>query len=770
MSTCAELEIKIQRCLDPNQGYPVVLSLFGIDPKQDQRFPAEPASAFFKIDLGALQLIKGEYQKYDTTLSRAFFQDKIIRDALEAAQKVVDNEHGDAALRVRLFLDAGAEPLHGIRWECLRDPAGKPLFNGDNVLFSRYLSSSSLRPLCGKTELKALLAIANPPHLDQACNPEDPSKGLPPVDVAGEKDRAMKGLKAAGFATITTLAAAPTGTAPATSDNILDELAKGYDVFYLVCHGGLVGDDQVPMLWLEDGQEPVNANLLVERIRNKAQDNLPRLVVLASCQSAGADGKSIAASGTLSALGPKLSEAGVPAVIAMQGTIQMKTVDQFMPCFFKELARDGQIDRAMGAARGLIVGNPDQPNCLDYWMPALFMRLRSGRLWYKPGIGGTGELDTWKAINHAAQSIPCRCTPIIGPGSLEGLVGPWREVAKSLATYYGYPETSHLREDLPTVMQYIAINQTTPLEAKQLLVERIATDLKKGMRFASPAMDAFDPEHNLACVPDVISEAGRIFRQQNELEPHRLLASRPFTTYITVNPDDLMEDALREAGREPRSDFNRWNTDEYFDLLNKQKYPPLPDDYKPTADQPLVYHIFGKLRLPAALPASLETGDPAEEDVLQKASREEAGCGSYVVTEDDYFKYLLTVNSQADAKTLIPRPVQSALTANALLFFGFRLDDWSFRVLLRSIFNKEGSAARGVGENVKPCIGAQVQPDEERIENPVRAAAYYEKYFQGSKINTFWGNVNEFAQAVDREIPPVDRYFQAIQQKLGITR
>jgi hypothetical protein len=105
-----------------------------------------------------------------------------------------------------------------------------------------------------------------------------------------------------------------------------------------------------------------------------------------------------------------------------------------------------------------------------------------------------------------------------------------------------------------------------------------------------------------------------------------------------------------------------------------------------------------------------------------------------------------------------------------LLFFGFRLDDWSFRVLLRSIFNKEGGEARGVGKNDRPCIGAQVQPDEDRIENPVRAAAYYEKYFQGSKINTFWGSVNEFAQAVDREIPPVDRYFQAIQQKLGITR
>ena len=66
------------------------------------------------------------------------------------------------------------------------------------------------------SELKALIAIANPPNLDQAINPEDPQKGFPAVDVAGEKDRALKGLSAAGFTKITTLATAPSGTAPPT--------------------------------------------------------------------------------------------------------------------------------------------------------------------------------------------------------------------------------------------------------------------------------------------------------------------------------------------------------------------------------------------------------------------------------------------------------------------------------------------------------------------------------------------------------------------------
>ena len=104
---------------------------------------------------------------------------------------------------------------------------------------------------------------------------------------------------------------------------------------------------------------------------------------------------------------------------------------------------------------------------------------------------------------------------------------------------------------------------------------------------------------------------------------------------------------------------------------------------------------------------------------------------------------------------------------NALLFFGFRLDYWSFRVLLRSIFNKEGNMARNIGGEVFPCIGAQVQPDEDQIEQPLRAANYYQDYFQNNKIETFWGSVDEFAQAVDKNVPAVDRYLQAIAKSLA---
>jgi len=371
MPVIAELEFTIGPELTPKAGYPVSprLSLNG----QDELFPAD----LLKLDLDELASLRAEDSKYEARFSQLFFQAPNIKEAFEKAAAQIDQAGEGNALRIRLLIDPAAQELHHVRWECLRDTSGNPLFNGDTVLFSRFLSSHNLRPLTPRAQLKALIAIASPPNLSQAINPEDPTIGLAPIDVPGEKQRAETGLKAAGF-DVLTLAAPPNGSRPATLENILAELENGYDVFYLVCHGGLVTANGAvtPMLWLEDGEDPIDATRLVEGIRNMAHP--PRLVVLASCQSAGADGVSAAASGTLSALGPLLATAGVPSVVAMQGNIKMSTVNRFMPLFLSELAKDGHIDRAMGKARGHIL------DCNDYWMPALFMRLSDGFIWTQP--------------------------------------------------------------------------------------------------------------------------------------------------------------------------------------------------------------------------------------------------------------------------------------------------------------------------------------------------------------------------------------------------
>src|SRR5262249_58239051 len=116
-------------------------------------------------------------------------------------------------------------------------------------------------------------------------------------------------------------------------------------------------------------------------------------------------------------------------------------------------------------------------------------------------------------------------------------------------------------------------------------------------------------------------------------------------------------------------------------------------EYRPSAERPLVYHLFGMFDEPDSL----------------------------VLTEDDYFDFLIGVTNNKD---LIPISVRQALADTALLFLGYRLDDLSFRVLFRSIISQEGRSRRKKYAH----IAGQILPEEGRFLQPERARAYLEPY------------------------------------------
>src|SRR5262249_18836253 len=123
------------------------------------------------------------------------------------------------------------------------------------------------------------------------------------------------------------------------------------------------------------------------------------------------------------------------------------------PVFFRELQVDGQIDRAMAAARGAV---RDQE---DWWMPVLFMSLKQGRIrWYTPGFtGAEPDFERWRSlVNNIRKGS---CTPIIGSGMLESLVGSFRDIARDWATTHLYPMAGSERQELPLVAQYLVVTQ-----------------------------------------------------------------------------------------------------------------------------------------------------------------------------------------------------------------------------------------------------------------------------------------------------------------------
>ena len=336
-------------------------------------------------DLGA---VASDPDAYAQKLTKLLFASESLRSFLDAAWASAAAS-GSASLRVRLNIGPALPELHNLRWETLCHPyqPDRRLVTDEGILFSRYLGSADWRAVRPQPrgDLRALVVIANPVDL---ASMQPQGRSLAPVDVARELERAETGLAGIPF---TPLASGGS----ATLGGIDAGLRAGCDILYLVCHGALLKGE--PHLWLEDeeGNVALTAGAdLVTRMREMRQP--PRLVILASCQSAG-DGDEWAStdSGALAALGPRLAQVGIPAVVAMQGDVLMRTVAGFMPAFFEELQRDGQIDRAMAVARRAV---RDQP---DWWVPVLYTRLESGRLFAAEPTSGKPEAEPASAAGPA---------------------------------------------------------------------------------------------------------------------------------------------------------------------------------------------------------------------------------------------------------------------------------------------------------------------------------------------------------------------------------
>ncbi len=391
---CTELKINILR---PREGKCQIELRFSNPGSDAESTPMRTTCPLNPQELLPLQLDSAGYGKaladqlFHEPEALAFYRE--IRAVTEATDQV---------LRVRLRAD-NAPDLHALRWELLVDPVtGRPLATSENILFSRFMKGPTFRyvRLQPRAELRALVAVANPVNVNDYND-------LAPVDLDGEIKRARNSLNGI---TVETAGKERPLTLP-----VLDQcLRKGFDILYLVCHGMLRTDGPRLCLQKEDGTASwESGEKLAHRISDMRQP--PRLVVLASCQSAGT-GRQIVAGDENSlpqvALAQHLATAGVPAIIAMQGNISMTTVETMMPVFFGELLEDGRIDRAMAVARGAVQERP------DFWMPALFLRLRLGCIWdeseglvkgNEDNQPGFGRGDRWKARGNAVWKKIGQC-------------------------------------------------------------------------------------------------------------------------------------------------------------------------------------------------------------------------------------------------------------------------------------------------------------------------------------------------------------------------
>jgi hypothetical protein len=534
-----------------------------------------------------------------------------------------------------------------------------------------------LRP---KSEMKAVIAVAAPSNLD--------SYQLAPVDLRGETARAAENLSGIGVAV---------DDGPLTLARLIDRLREPVDILYLVCHGAFTDDGPHLFLETDDGKVGVvKGQDFADRLAELPQQ--PRLVVLASCESAGAAApQGDPGADALHSFAPMLAEAGVAAIVAMRGKISMETIKQTMPVFFRELLRDGQIDRAMAAARGAAVAGKRS----DFWMPALYLRLRGGRIWYEPGFGQGEDFEKWQSIvSHVRDG---KFVAILGSGVAESICGDSRDLALGLAEAHGFPLASHQRDNLPAVMQYLSVSQDPTYAVKALATQlRSGIVRRQGARLPAELTDAPLPK-----ILDLVMAAPQDGAPKN---PYQILAGMPGAIYISTTPDTLMTRALKQVGKTPQTLFPSWRR-------TGETVPAEPAyEGTPSPMTPVVYHMLGMF------------------------GKDE----SLVLTEDDYFDYIIaTVNYK-----LVPRVVRSALVSNSLLFLGFHLTDWSFQVLFRLIQSLEGGSRRSKMAHV----GVQINPDEYAMADVIKARRYLQKYFdQEANIALFWGSAEDFLNQLQKQ-------------------
>lgn len=313
------------------------------------------SQASVRIDQMLLRAMQLDPHSYGRTLSTMLFADEQSRQGFIQARAYAAG--AGKALRVRLQLP---DTLQDLLWETLYDPLGNsPLALNEQIWMARIIDSSTLHmaPVPRLSALTALVAVSSPRNLS--------TFGMQSIDVVSEAAAARMALDNISA----TMLARELSAHPLTVPALLAALRDGPQLLYLLAHGSWI--DGVAYIWLEDERghaAPTPAHEIASALGSLHRP--PLLTILVSCEGASANGVQ-----ALNALGPQLTRAGVPAVIAMQGRFSMATAARFTPALLRELRRHGVVDRALTIARQSV------RSAQDWWMPVLFTRMSDSRIW-----------------------------------------------------------------------------------------------------------------------------------------------------------------------------------------------------------------------------------------------------------------------------------------------------------------------------------------------------------------------------------------------------
>jgi hypothetical protein len=594
--------------------------------------------------------------------------------------------------RIRLRIDRAAAELHALPWELLQEGPVTLSAQADTP-FSRYLPIAL--PWGGavvERPIRVLAVISDPEDIEEKYR-------LPHTDVQQERESLASALSDAAVQ-IDFL------EPPVTPKRLEGRLREGYHILHYIGHGAFSGRRGQGVLYLQDADGKA-CRLFDQELASMLarQGARPRLVFLAACQSAiglstGSPEGTAHRSPSDAFLGmaPRLVSVGVPAVVAMQDLVTVESALAFGEAFYRRLLAHGQVDLAMNEARStlLTAGRPDAA------VPVLFMRLKSGRIWGGEAdmrgevLGTPNPRVFWTGLLHMIERGTC--TPIIGPR----VHGRWlpnpSEIAAAWAEDHGYPFAD--KDNLARVAQYLASNQGVDFPRCEL-VHRLMRE------FTEHVPEGLRPDNSHETLTDLIKSVGWANLGDDPNEVHQVLASLDLPLYLTTNCDSCMAEALAAQGKKPEREICLWN-DALYGLPSLFEDDPT---YEATAEAPLVYHLFGS------------------DEVVE----------SLVLTEDNYLDFLVRISAEMER---IPPPIWAALANSSLMFLGYSLHDWEFRVILRGLVATRSRRRRfkhvAVQLEESDIAGVDAGSPTGAVQN------FLQQYFQDAEINVFWGTVPQF--------------------------
>jgi hypothetical protein len=293
------------------------------------------------------------------------------------------------------------------------------------------------------------------------------------------------------------------------------------------------------------------------------------------------------------------------------------------------------------------------------------------------------------------------------------------ELADLWAEHLGYPLSDNIT--LAQVAQYNRVKSNDDEHAKRdyltFLKEILIDIVEKADAGRADIIREQRRMINESSFSDMVWALG-LSDESPDDDPLRLLARLNLPIYLTTSYDNLLERAIRVEGRANVC------TQICGSIGNLRPEHHLNDDFQPSPEHPVVYHLHGLEDYPASL----------------------------VLSEDDYLDFLVRITKPVDpGKPEIPLYLREKLTDSTLLLLGYRLQDWDFRTTFFGLIGTKEVMRQPLP--YRPfSIAIQLSPrNQTNATNPEEAERYLTDYFKLANFHVVWNDSIQFMRILWKE-------------------